>query len=156
MWSRSTKTAGTANGVLLLLASYFNTPVFTSPTDPISGQQLLGQSFGVPGVNASYDYVIVGGGTAGKWVFCRSGVCTSMIPLNIDCTSVRLTSINNIKPSTISTDPLLLRSPPRQPPFCLIVQHCCRHRSRHFLRVLQRKYQRHSALCLGRHGHDAR
>lgn len=35
------------------------------PTDPLSGQQLVGQSFGVPGVNASYDYVIVGGGTAG-------------------------------------------------------------------------------------------
>ncbi|KAF1978177.1 glucose-methanol-choline oxidoreductase [Bimuria novae-zelandiae CBS 107.79] len=48
--------------LLLLLAPLL---ACGSPTDPISGQQLLGQSFGVPGVNASYDYVIVGGGTAG-------------------------------------------------------------------------------------------
>ena len=38
-----------------------------SAADPslISGQQLLGSSFGVPNLNATYDYLIVGGGTAG-------------------------------------------------------------------------------------------
>lgn len=61
MASKPTKTA-----LSVLLASLLTTNVFSSPTDPISGQQLLGQSFGVPGVNASYDYVIVGGGTAGE------------------------------------------------------------------------------------------
>ncbi|KAF2263173.1 putative glucose-methanol-choline oxidoreductase [Lojkania enalia] len=33
--------------------------------DSISGQYLLGSSFGIPGLNATFDYLIVGGGTAG-------------------------------------------------------------------------------------------
>jgi choline dehydrogenase len=33
--------------------------------------RILGSSFGVPGVNGSYDYVIVGGGTAGLTVAAR-------------------------------------------------------------------------------------
>jgi len=37
----------------------------SSAFDSISGQQLLGTSFGIPGLNATYDYIIVGGGTAG-------------------------------------------------------------------------------------------
>lgn len=36
-----------------------------SPTDPVFGQHLLGSSFGTPGIDATFDYVIVGGGTAG-------------------------------------------------------------------------------------------
>ncbi|KAI4248897.1 MAG: hypothetical protein L6R40_000909 [Gallowayella cf. fulva] len=32
---------------------------------------LLGSSFGVPGTNATYDYVIVGGGTAGLTIATR-------------------------------------------------------------------------------------
>lgn len=32
---------------------------------------LFSNSFGVPGVNASYDYVVVGGGTAGLTIAAR-------------------------------------------------------------------------------------
>lgn len=40
-------------------------------SESISAQGLLGSHFGVPGVSASYDYVIVGGGTAGLTVARR-------------------------------------------------------------------------------------
>lgn len=40
-------------------------PALGKATDPISGQHLLSSSFGVPGTNATFDHVIVGGGTAG-------------------------------------------------------------------------------------------
>lgn len=33
--------------------------------ESITAQQLLGSHFGVPGISATYDYVILGGGTAG-------------------------------------------------------------------------------------------
>ncbi|KAJ4297924.1 hypothetical protein N0V90_005823 [Kalmusia sp. IMI 367209] len=57
---------GTATRLLLLLVPLFTSPALSGiPTDPITGQQLIGESFGVPGVNTTYDYVIVGGGTAG-------------------------------------------------------------------------------------------
>ncbi len=35
------------------------------------GSGLYGNSFGVPGVNATYDYVIIGGGTAGLTIAAR-------------------------------------------------------------------------------------
>ncbi|KAF2185248.1 GMC oxidoreductase [Zopfia rhizophila CBS 207.26] len=37
----------------------------SAPPDSIAGQPLLGSSFGIPGLNASFDYIIVGGGNAG-------------------------------------------------------------------------------------------
>lgn len=43
-------------------------PHFTlsfSPPGSITGQALLGSSFGIPGINSTFDYLIVGGGTAG-------------------------------------------------------------------------------------------
>lgn len=36
-----------------------------------TAQQLLGNHFGTPGANATYDYVVVGGGTAGLAVAYR-------------------------------------------------------------------------------------
>ena len=40
--------------------------VFASPKlQHLHARKLLGSSFGLPGKNATYDYVIVGGGTAG-------------------------------------------------------------------------------------------
>lgn len=42
-----------------------------SRTDPFSSFGLLGSYFGVPGQNATYDYVIIGGGTAGLTVANR-------------------------------------------------------------------------------------
>ncbi|KAF2639265.1 putative glucose-methanol-choline oxidoreductase [Massarina eburnea CBS 473.64] len=48
--------------------SLFNTtipPQSQSPTESIIGQPLLGNSFGIPGRNSTYDFLIVGGGTAG-------------------------------------------------------------------------------------------
>lgn len=35
------------------------------------GSGLYSNSFGVPGVNATYDYVIIGGGTAGLTIAAR-------------------------------------------------------------------------------------
>lgn len=32
---------------------------------------LFGNSFGVPGINASYDYLVIGGGTAGLTIASR-------------------------------------------------------------------------------------
>ena len=44
------------------LAAY----VYAVPTaSHIYARRLLGSSFGVPGINATYDYIIVGGGTGG-------------------------------------------------------------------------------------------
>lgn len=37
----------------------------------LNGFDPLGNSFGVPGVNATYDYVVVGGGTAGLTIAAR-------------------------------------------------------------------------------------
>lgn len=36
-----------------------------------SQQRVAGNSFGIPGLNASYDYVVVGGGTAGLAIAYR-------------------------------------------------------------------------------------
>jgi choline dehydrogenase len=48
---------------MLLCSLLLSTPFVAA--DFITGQPLLGSSFGVPGLNATFDYVIVGGGTAG-------------------------------------------------------------------------------------------
>jgi choline dehydrogenase len=37
----------------------------------LSSAKLLGSSFGVPGTNTTYDYVVVGGGTAGLTIAAR-------------------------------------------------------------------------------------
>jgi len=49
---------------LLSSSSLFGTSTST-PADSITGQALLGTSFPIPGLNATYDFVIIGGGTAG-------------------------------------------------------------------------------------------
>lgn len=46
--------------------------VHTTPLDShIQARRLLGSSFGMPGDNATYDYVIVGGGNAGLTLATR-------------------------------------------------------------------------------------
>lgn len=50
---------------ILLSLSAFLPTTSSAPADSITGQPLLGSSFGIPGLNATYDYLIVGGGTAG-------------------------------------------------------------------------------------------
>ena len=53
---------------VLVLCSSLLLHIFTAAAPRSSAsrkRQLLGSSFGVPGVDASFDYVIVGGGTAG-------------------------------------------------------------------------------------------
>ncbi|PSN61153.1 alcohol oxidase [Corynespora cassiicola Philippines] len=49
----------------VLFAITFFLEIYASGSDTISGQKLLGSSFGIPGPNVTYDYVIVGGGNAG-------------------------------------------------------------------------------------------
>ncbi|KAG9567676.1 alcohol oxidase, partial [Aureobasidium melanogenum] len=45
--------------------------LYSAAAASLSHQGLLGSRFGVPGVNASYDYVVIGGGTAGLTVATR-------------------------------------------------------------------------------------
>ena len=47
-------------------------------SESISAQGLLGSHFGVPGVEAIYDYVVVGGGTAGLTVAGRLAANSSI------------------------------------------------------------------------------
>ena len=49
----------------LLSSSFLAATVYAAPAP------LLGSSFGVPGTNATFDYVIVGGGTAGLVMAAR-------------------------------------------------------------------------------------
>ena len=44
---------------------------YAVPQPQIIGQQLLGNSYGVPTINRTFDYVIVGGGTAGLAIAAR-------------------------------------------------------------------------------------
>ncbi len=37
----------------------------------LSDSKLLGSSFGIPGTNATYDYIVVGGGNAGLTIAAR-------------------------------------------------------------------------------------
>lgn len=58
-------TTATLLSFLPLLLPVFSTPVSTSRhTNPKAPTRLLGSSFGIPGPQ-TFDYVIVGGGTAG-------------------------------------------------------------------------------------------
>jgi choline dehydrogenase len=54
-------------GILTVLCLFMLLfPLITAaPPNSITGQPLLGSSFGIPGQNSTYDYLIVGGGTAG-------------------------------------------------------------------------------------------
>ncbi|KAJ4303197.1 hypothetical protein N0V90_002090 [Kalmusia sp. IMI 367209] len=51
---------------LLLATTWCSVTISAAPLEEsIVAQQLIGSHFGVPGIPASYDYVILGGGTAG-------------------------------------------------------------------------------------------
>ncbi|KAL8722841.1 MAG: hypothetical protein Q9225_000728 [Loekoesia sp. 1 TL-2023] len=54
-----------------LLVCLISIVVARSFSESLSAQGLLGSHFGVPGISASYDYVVVGGGTAGLTVARR-------------------------------------------------------------------------------------
>ncbi len=60
--------------LLCVTVSVLSLGVLAAPAPTASGPPTFrpkGSSFGVPGVNASFDYVIVGGGTAGLTVATR-------------------------------------------------------------------------------------
>lgn len=56
---------------IALLCAIFVSASARTFTDGLFAQNLLGSHFGVPGVSASYDYVVIGGGTAGLTVATR-------------------------------------------------------------------------------------
>src|SRR5262245_59538984 len=51
--------------VTLLTLWVFPLVSISAPADSIDGQPLIGSSFAIPGINATYDFVIIGGGNAG-------------------------------------------------------------------------------------------
>lgn len=56
----------------VLLALITPTQALPDSSNPrLQGRNLLGTAFGVPGTNATYEYVIVGGGTAGLTLATR-------------------------------------------------------------------------------------
>lgn len=56
----------------LLLATWFPSVCASSSfASRLQARSLLGSNFGVPGVNATYDYVVVGGGNAGLTIAGR-------------------------------------------------------------------------------------
>ncbi|KUL88731.1 hypothetical protein ZTR_05123 [Talaromyces verruculosus] len=55
----------------LFILSALLSPTLASIISQFSGGKLTGNSFGIAGLNATYDYVIVGGGTAGNVVAAR-------------------------------------------------------------------------------------
>lgn len=58
-----------SNPVLALLLTAVSFGLLTGASQPyfesITASGLLGSHFGIPGLNATYDYVVIGGGTAG-------------------------------------------------------------------------------------------
>jgi choline dehydrogenase/5'-oxoaverantin cyclase/versicolorin B synthase len=59
----------------------FSAPVLAASklfTESFQAQGLLGSHFGVPGLSATYDYVIIGGGTAGLTVARRLAANSSI------------------------------------------------------------------------------
>jgi choline dehydrogenase len=61
---------GSRNKVAIMIPLLFSAAVALGLT-VLSSAKLLGSSFGVPGTNATYDYVVVGGGTAGLTIAAR-------------------------------------------------------------------------------------
>lgn len=62
---------GFVRSTLVLAAAALAQAQSTWPFVAFQNHQLFGSSFGAPAVNASYDYVIVGGGTAGLTIATR-------------------------------------------------------------------------------------
>lgn len=58
---------------MYLLLSFFFSVAFASLDLLDDGQlgAILGSSFGIPGANATFDYVVIGGGTAGLTIATR-------------------------------------------------------------------------------------
>ena len=63
---------GSAFAFLALTASSFAAPVYKNePEYLLKARTLLGTSFGIPNINRSFDYIVVGGGNASLTIASR-------------------------------------------------------------------------------------
>ena len=66
-------------GYLLAIWLSFCTSIAALLLDSLSAQSLLGSHFGIPFFNATFDYVVIGGGTAGLTIATRLAENTSNV-----------------------------------------------------------------------------
>lgn len=56
---------------IVVILQFFSNVLAITYVDSITAQNLIGSRFGVPFFNASFDYIVVGGGTAGLTLATR-------------------------------------------------------------------------------------
>ena len=96
---------------LLLLAAV--PPAWTLFSETLFAQGLIGSHFGPPSINASYDYVVVGGGTAGLAIATRLAQNTSNSVAVVEAgsfyelTNGNFSSVPGYGAQFVGADPLL-------------------------------------------------
>lgn len=83
--------------------------------DSLLSTNLLGSHFGVPGIPATYDYVIVGGGTAGLTLARRLAANTSVTVAVIEAGGLYETDNGNFSQIPAFATYWVTEGPPRNP-----------------------------------------
>lgn len=81
---------------LILITALISLSHQNSYFDTLIAQNLIGSHFGTPSINATYDYVVIGGGTAGLAIATRLAANTSNTVAIVEAGSFyELTNGNN-------------------------------------------------------------